>query len=114
MSPSHTRPVAIVTGGSHGIGRCIVERLHAGGHAVLFTHSSPDAEAAALQAALDPSARSCRALRLDVTAADAAPRLFDAAEALGPVAALVNNAGVTGRWARSRRWTTPTWNASSR
>lgn len=50
-----------------------------------------------LQAALDPSARSCRALRLDVTAADAAPRLFDAAEALGPVAALVNNAGVTGR-----------------
>lgn len=97
MSPSHTLPVAIVTGGSHGIGRCIVERLHAGGHAVLFTHSSPDAEAAALQAALDPSARSCRALRLDVTAADAAPRLFDAAEALGPVAALVNNAGVTGR-----------------
>lgn len=97
MSPSHTRPVAIVTGGSHGIGRCIVERLHAGGHAVLFTHSSPDAEAAALQAALDPSARSCRALRLDVTAADAASRLFDAAEALGPVAALVNNAGVTGR-----------------
>ncbi|KAF1702290.1 SDR family NAD(P)-dependent oxidoreductase [Pseudoxanthomonas suwonensis] len=97
MNPSHMRPVAIVTGGSRGIGRRIVERLHADGHAVLFTHSSSDAEAAALQAALDPSARSCRALRLDVTAADAAPRLFDAAEALGPVAALINNAGVTGQ-----------------
>ncbi len=96
MSTDPHPQVAVVTGGSRGIGRCIVERLHADGYAVLFTHSASDAEAAALADRLDQPARPCRALRQDVAAADAAARIFDAAGSIGHVAALVNNAGVTG------------------
>jgi NAD(P)-dependent dehydrogenase (short-subunit alcohol dehydrogenase family) len=90
-------PVAIVTGGSRGIGRGIVERLHRDGYAVVFTHSRSDSEAAALQRTLDRDGGACRGLRLDVAEPDAATRIFDAAQALGTVTALVNNAGVTGR-----------------
>jgi len=96
MNPNQQRPVVIVTGGSRGIGRSIVQRLHADGYAVLFTHSSSDDDAASLVASLDPERRTCRALRQEVTAMDAAPLLFEAAEAMGQVTALVNNAGVTG------------------
>lgn len=89
-------PVAIVTGGSRGIGRSIVERLHRDGYAVVFTHSGSEGEAAALQRALDHDGQACRGMRIDVATPEAAPRIFDAAQALGRVAALVNNAGVTG------------------
>lgn len=90
-------PVTIVTGGSRGIGRCIVERLCADGHAVVFAHSQSDDEAAALETALHDAGCVARAVRLDVTADDAPRRLFDLAESLGSVTGLVNNAGVTGR-----------------
>ncbi len=89
--------VVIVTGGSRGIGRGIVERLHAGGHGVLFSHSASDADAQALQARLDRPDRPCRGLRQDVADEQAPERLFDAAQALGEVVGLVNNAGVTSR-----------------
>lgn len=90
-------PIAIVTGGSRGIGRAIVACLVRDGFAVLFTHSHSDAEAAEVEAAFPGRAR---ALRVDVADPGAAAAIFDAAEALGPVAALVNNAGVTGRLGR--------------
>lgn len=89
----HT-PIAIVTGGSRGIGRAIVACLVRDGFSVLFTHSNSETEADAVAAAFPGRAR---ALRADVAAPGAAAAIFDAAEALGPVAALVNNAGVTGR-----------------
>ncbi|GII90393.1 SDR family NAD(P)-dependent oxidoreductase [Sinosporangium siamense] len=91
-----THPVVIVTGGSRGIGRSIVERLGHDGFAVLFTHSASDEDAAQVE-------KDCRArghhvwgVRLDVTEDDAPQRLFDLAETHGVVTALVNNAGVTG------------------
>ncbi|HUD42042.1 MAG TPA: SDR family oxidoreductase [Dokdonella sp.] len=89
--------VTIVTGGSRGIGRCIVERLCADGHAVVFAHSRSDDEAAALQTAPHEAGFVAQAVRVDVATDDAASRLFDAAEALGRVTGLVNNAGITGR-----------------
>ncbi|MDF5754549.1 SDR family oxidoreductase [Spongiactinospora sp. TRM90649] len=84
----------IVTGGSRGIGRSVVERLCADGVAVLFTHSASDDEAREVEDRLGPLARG---VRLDVTAQDAPGRLFDLAESSGEVTGLVNNAGVTGR-----------------
>lgn len=90
-------PVTIVTGGSRGIGRCIVERLCADGHAVVFAHSQSDDEAAVLETALRDAACVAQAVRIDVTADDVPRRLFDLAESLGSVTGLVNNAGVTGR-----------------
>ncbi|SDG79967.1 NAD(P)-dependent dehydrogenase, short-chain alcohol dehydrogenase family [Sinosporangium album] len=94
--PPPGRPVAIVTGGSRGIGRSIVERLCRDGYAVLFTHSASDAEAAQVERDGRAEGHHLWAERLDVTDADAPQRLFDLAEARGRVTALVNNAGVTG------------------
>ncbi|GAA3591941.1 SDR family oxidoreductase [Nonomuraea rosea] len=86
--------IVIVTGGSRGIGRSVVERLHADGLGVVFTHSGSDEEAAQIEERLGSRVRG---VRLDVTAEDAPSRLFDLAESLGEVSGLVNNAGVTGR-----------------
>lgn len=85
----------IVTGGSRGIGRQIVERLVRDGHGVVFTHSGSDHEAAGVERACGTDAP-VRGVRIDVTDVDAPTRLFDLAETHGPVTALVNNAGVTG------------------
>ncbi|MEV5555434.1 SDR family oxidoreductase [Nonomuraea wenchangensis] len=84
--------VIIVTGGSRGIGAGIVERLSADGASVLFTHSGSDAEARELERRLGPGVRG---LRHDVR--DDPEPLFAAAEEMGEVMGLVNNAGVTGR-----------------
>ncbi|MFG2077962.1 SDR family NAD(P)-dependent oxidoreductase [Nonomuraea maritima] len=86
--------VVIVTGGSRGIGRSVVERLYADGVGVLFTHSGSDEEARELCESLGPLVRG---VRLDVTDDDAPERLFDLAESMGEVSGLVNNAGVTSR-----------------
>ncbi|MEU4516613.1 SDR family oxidoreductase [Nonomuraea wenchangensis] len=84
--------VIIVTGGSRGIGGSIVERLSADGASVLFTHSGSDEEARELERRLGPRVRG---LRHDVR--DDPGPLFAAAEEMGEVTGLVNNAGVTGR-----------------
>ena len=87
-----TKTVAIVTGGSRGIGRAVVERLARRGHVVLAAHRS-DHEPISVVG----RETSVVHLRCDVTDADAPARILDAAEALGDVTVLVNNAGVTGR-----------------
>ncbi|MFF5992643.1 SDR family NAD(P)-dependent oxidoreductase [Prauserella flavalba] len=87
-------PVAVVTGGSRGIGRCVAERLCRDGFTVVFTHTSSPADAANVERVTGGQAVG---VRLDVTAGDAPRRLFDTASSLGDVTALVNNAGITGR-----------------
>lgn len=88
------RPVAVVTGGSRGIGRAIVTRLAADGFDVAFCYlSSPaadDVAAEARNAGARVLARQC-----DISAAGQAEELVSEAEAeLGPLAAVVANAGV--------------------
>ncbi|MFC0529761.1 SDR family NAD(P)-dependent oxidoreductase [Phytohabitans kaempferiae] len=97
--PRPELPVVIVTGGSRGIGRAIVERLTRDGYAVVFTHSDSTAEAERVEAECRAAGGQAHALRLDITADHAPRELFDRAEARGTVVALVNNAGVTGRLA---------------
>ncbi|MEV4382984.1 SDR family oxidoreductase [Streptosporangium sp. NPDC049644] len=92
-----TQPIVIVTGGTRGIGRSIVERLRADGLGVVFTHSNSDDDARTLEAALDGADVPVRGFRVDVTEEDAPQRLFHLAGSFGEVAGLVNNAGVTGR-----------------
>lgn len=93
--PDGVAPVAIVTGGTRGIGRAVVERLHQDGHAVLFTHSASPADAAQLVAGLG-APPTVAALQVDVSERHAAETIVDAARAMGPLRVLVNNAGVTG------------------
>lgn len=88
-----SRTVAVVTGGSRGIGRAVVERLTRRGHRVLFPYSSDEAGAADVVQAVGGAAVP---LRCDVSAPDAPMRIIDVAEELGEFTILVNNAGVTG------------------
>ncbi|HVS15056.1 MAG TPA: SDR family oxidoreductase [Thermoanaerobaculia bacterium] len=84
-------PVALVTGGSRGIGRAIVAALTADGWRVAFTYRQ-DAEAAR-QVEAEQAGSSAFALDL---ADPEAPRVLVAAieDRLGAVVGLVNNAGV--------------------
>jgi len=90
---SHTRPVAIVTGGSRGLGRAIASALLDRGWAVVV-----DARRAA---DLEATARELDSPHLAVVAGDVTDSwhreaLADAARALGPVSLLVNNASRLG------------------
>jgi 3-oxoacyl-[acyl-carrier protein] reductase len=88
--------VAIVTGGSRGIGRAAAEALAAHGAQVVLTYVS--GEAAAAQAVEGIVARGGRAeaVRLDVADADAAEReIATLAKRLGRLDVLVANAGIS-------------------
>src|SRR5918997_5719867 len=58
--------VAIVTGGSRGLGRNMVQSIAGRGTDVIFTYRSNEAEAGALQAELEGMGRRAAALQLDV------------------------------------------------
>jgi NAD(P)-dependent dehydrogenase (short-subunit alcohol dehydrogenase family) len=91
-----TERVLLVTGGSRGIGAAIVRGAAERGYAVCFSYRQ-DAEAAS-GVAKELAARGTRVLsfRGDVADPDFAKRFFDEGERLGPVTAVVSNAGVTG------------------
>jgi len=83
--------VALVTGGTRGIGRAISIALHAAGHKVAANYGGNDEAAKAFTAETG-----VKAYKFDVgdfqACADAATRI---AADLGPVDILVNNAGIT-------------------
>lgn len=89
-----TGPVAIVTGGSRGIGRAIVEILCARGYRVLFTYMSRESEATAVEKSARDGGGEARKLRADAAdPASAAEVVRAAILAFGQVDVLVNNAG---------------------
>lgn len=92
------KDVVIITGGGRGIGAAIARKAADSGYGVCVTYARDDAAAAALLAELEQRGAACTTFRADVADPESAPRVFDHAEAqLGPVTALVNNAGITGR-----------------
>jgi 3-oxoacyl-[acyl-carrier protein] reductase len=87
--------VAIVTGGSRGIGRAIVEQLANRGLSVTFTFVSNEAAARAVVESLSGQGHRVRALRVDARDIEACRGLADGViEKHGRVDILVNNAGV--------------------
>ena len=96
MSTRFADKNVLVTGGTRGIGRAIVERVAAEGAHVAFTFRSSKEEADALVAALEAGGSKAKAFQAD--AADFAAAEAAVAEVVadwGSIDILVNNAGVT-------------------
>ncbi|ALM82575.1 SDR family oxidoreductase [Bordetella sp. N] len=92
---STNRPVALVTGGSRGIGAAIVEQLAADGFAVAINYAGRREDAEALAARIEGAGGAAVALQADVADPAAVLKLFDAVEArFGGIDVLVNNAGI--------------------
>ena len=88
--------VALVTGGSRGIGAAIARRLAADGMDVAVNYATNEARAAEVVADIEGSGGTAVAVRADVGNAGDVDDMFTAVtEALGPVTVLVNNAGIT-------------------
>jgi NAD(P)-dependent dehydrogenase (short-subunit alcohol dehydrogenase family) len=91
------QPVMIVTGGSQGIGAAIARLAGARGYAVALTYQSSRSRAETVAAEI--TAAGGRAIAVQAEMADEASilALFRRVDAeLGPVTALVNNAGTPG------------------
>ncbi len=87
----------IVTGASRGIGAAVARLASARGYAVAVNYSRDRENAEALARELGHAI----AIQADVGEESDVIRLFETAESeLGPIRALVNNAGVTGGFAR--------------
>lgn len=88
--------VAIVTGGSRGIGRAIVRRLGAAGAAVGVNYATQAEQAEASAGDVREAGGRAIAVQADVGDAGEVERLVSRVEAeLGPVTILVNNAGLS-------------------
>lgn len=87
--------VALVTGGSRGIGRAIALRLAGAGARLAIAYRSRDEDAASLVADLRAIGREAHAEKLDVADFAAAQAFVDGVRSrFGDVDVLVNNAGV--------------------
>ncbi|MFA7652531.1 MAG: 3-oxoacyl-[acyl-carrier-protein] reductase [Candidatus Omnitrophota bacterium] len=87
--------VAIVTGGSRGIGRALVLMLAQEGADVAFTYAKSVQEAESLSSEIKKLGRKVLALQMDVADFDKAKELVEKVkESLGSLDILVNNAGI--------------------
>ena len=87
--------VALVTGGSRGIGRAIVEALAAEGAKVAFVYASNQAAADELVAKLKSSGTEALAIQANVKVkAEAEAAVEKTVETFGKIDILVNNAGI--------------------
>jgi len=92
---SNNTKLALVTGGSRGIGAAIVRRLARDGYAVAINYANDAAAAEALVAQLKTGGASAMAVCADVAQADQVSAMFTSIEqTLGRIDTLVNNAGV--------------------
>lgn len=94
-SPTDPSLVTVITGGTRGIGAAVARRLARDGHGLVLGYARDAESAEALRAELAPTT-DVVIVRADVTGDDGVEALFDeATDRLGPVSALVNNAGAT-------------------
>lgn len=100
---SNTNKIALITGGSRGLGRNMAECLAADGHDVIITYVSQEEEAEKVAAAIAASGRKAAALRLDVgdtisfdAFITALKALLDAKFGAERLDFLINNAGIGG------------------
>jgi 3-oxoacyl-[acyl-carrier protein] reductase len=88
--------VAVVTGGSRGIGRAMATTLAASGHPVAVNYVNNEAAAKEVVAEIEATGGDALAVQADVgNSADVDALFAEVTETLGPPLVLVNNAGIT-------------------
>jgi NAD(P)-dependent dehydrogenase (short-subunit alcohol dehydrogenase family) len=92
--------VLIVTGGSRGIGAATSLLAAERGYAVVVNYAGNVEAAEAVVAAIHAKDGEAIAVRGDVSLPEDVEHIFKAADRLGPLTGLVNNAGVIGRTSR--------------
>jgi NAD(P)-dependent dehydrogenase (short-subunit alcohol dehydrogenase family) len=91
----------VVTGASRGIGAAIATLAAARGFSVAVNFATSEAEAGAIAERIVFAGGRARAIQADIAHEEDIIRLFETAEReLGPIKALVNNAAITGGFAR--------------
>ncbi|MEU3351636.1 3-oxoacyl-ACP reductase FabG [Streptomyces sp. NPDC037389] len=95
-APRSGKPVAVVTGGSRGIGAAVARRLGRDGYTVLLTYRSRAARAEEVADAVRAEGGDAEAVAADVAREEAVRALFQhVRRTYGRLDVLVNNAGVT-------------------
>jgi NAD(P)-dependent dehydrogenase (short-subunit alcohol dehydrogenase family) len=95
-----TDRVAVITGGSRGIGRATAIAAAARGFKVCVGYASNEAAARHVVSAIEATNGKAIAVKCDVGNESDILALFKAADAIGMLGALVNNAGIVGTTSR--------------
>jgi NAD(P)-dependent dehydrogenase (short-subunit alcohol dehydrogenase family) len=92
--------VLLVTGGSRGIGAAVAVLAARHGFDVAVNYQQDERAAGAIVEAVRSQGVRGIAVRADVSVEADVMRMFEAVDTFGPLASLVNNAGVTGGFSR--------------
>jgi NAD(P)-dependent dehydrogenase (short-subunit alcohol dehydrogenase family) len=95
-----TDRVAIITGGSRGIGRATAIAAAARGFRICVGYASNEAAARQVVAAIEAKNGKAIAVKCDVSRESDILAMFKAADEFGTLGALINNAGIVGRTSR--------------
>ena len=100
VSAAADKGAVIVTGASRGIGAAIAERLGGDGYGVIVNYAADAEGAESVASAINAKGGRAAAVRADVASEKDIEALFNRAQQMGPLTALVNNAGSLGEQAR--------------
>jgi len=92
-----TDKVAIITGGSRGIGRATALAAAARGYRVVVAYASNQAAANEVVSKIEAKNGKAIAVKCDVAEESEILKMFEAGDKLGTLGALVNNGGIVGR-----------------
>src|SRR5262245_55817619 len=96
MNKELTGKICLVTGGSRGIGRAIVSALAEAGADVAFTFQNSREQSDKLTQEIESKGVRCRAFQANVAIPEEMEKVVKTVvEELGPIAILVNNAGIS-------------------
>lgn len=96
MTEPGAEPVAVITGGTRGIGLAIARRLATDGYNLILNYRGDEKVAQAASESVAGSGRRVELVAADVSTADGAGEVIEAAlHRLGRIDVLVNNAGIT-------------------